>query len=135
MTARHSAMLIPKPTRPQHQSFMPAIVAHDLAFMLGALAPSERQAMATIAESADVFTFENQSWLLVPAPAWLIDTLALFGAECEDREPGLDDEAETDMGVDDMGELDLSDYEADGAGRPNPWPDPGILLPKKPEGG
>ncbi len=39
--------------------------------------------MAAIAESADLLTVEDQSWLLVPAPAWLLDTLATFVAEAE----------------------------------------------------
>ena len=37
--------------------------------------------MATIAESAEVLTVEDESWLLVSAPAWLLDTLAVFGAD------------------------------------------------------
>ncbi len=41
------------------------------------------------------------------APPWLIDTLATFGAEAEDREPGLDDEAETDSGIEDEWEADV----------------------------
>ncbi len=48
--------------------------------------------MAAIAESADLLTVKNQSWLLMPAPAWLLDTLALFGTEAEDRENDLEDE-------------------------------------------
>ena len=48
--------------------------------------------MAAIAESADLLTVKNQSWLLVPAPAWLLDTLAVFGTEAEDRENDLEDE-------------------------------------------
>jgi hypothetical protein len=49
----------------------------------------------------------------------------VFGAEAEDREPGLDDEAETDSGAEDFGENDLSDYEYPGVGfsNPNPWQD------------
>ena len=81
---------------------IPALSDHELAFAVGALAPPERKALAAIAESADLLTVEDQSWLLVPAPAWLLDTLAAFGAEAEDREPGLDDEPETDMGADDL---------------------------------
>ena len=92
---------------------IPALAYHELAFAVGALAPPERKALAVIAESTDLFTVEGKSWLLTPAPPWLIDTLAAVGAEAEDREPGLDDEEETDMGVEDTGELDLSDYEPD----------------------
>ena len=94
-------------------NLIPAIAYAELAFALGALAPPERRAMAEIADTADLFTVDDKSWLLVPASPQLLDTLAAFGAEAEDREPGLDDEAETDMGVEDMGELDLSDYEPD----------------------
>ena len=47
----------------------------------------------------------------LPAPAWLLDTLARFGAECEDREPSLEDEPETDSGIEDEPELDRSDWE------------------------
>ena len=81
MTARRSAMLIPKPTRRQRKSFLPTLSDVGLTLMLGRLAPRERKAMATIAESADLFTVEDKSWLLVPAPPWLIDTLAVFGSE------------------------------------------------------
>ena len=62
---------------------IPALADRELAFAVGALAPPERRAMAAIAESADLLTVEDESWLLVPAPAWLLDTLATFGAECE----------------------------------------------------
>ncbi len=83
MTARRTAMLIPKPTQRRRKPFLPALGDVGLALMLGGLAPPERQAMAAIAESADPLTVEDQSWLLVPAPAWLFDTLATFGAEAE----------------------------------------------------
>ena len=75
--------------------------------MLGGLAPPERQAMAAIAESADLLTVDDASWLLVPAPAWLLDTLAAFGAKAEDREPGLEDEPNGDMEPDDPAEHDV----------------------------
>ncbi len=39
---------------------------------------------------------EDEPWLLVPADASLIDALAAFGAEAEDRELCLEDEEETD---------------------------------------
>lgn len=102
MIANRTAMLIPKPTRRRRKPFLPALDDVGLSLMLGGLAPRERKAMAAIAESADLLTIEDKSWLLVPAPPWLIDTLAVFGAECEDREPGLDDEPETDLGADDL---------------------------------
>ncbi len=86
---------------------IPALAYHELAFAVGALAPPERKALAVIAESTDLFTVEGKSWLLTPAPPWLIDTLAAVGAEAEDREPGLDDEAETDSGIEDFREADV----------------------------
>ena len=113
MTARRTDMRIPKRTRRRRKPFLPALGDVGLALMLGGLAPPERRAMATIAESADLLTVEDKSWLLVPASAWLLDTLAVFGAEAEDCEPSLEDEPETDMGAEDMGELDLSDDEPD----------------------
>ncbi len=111
MTARRTDMLIPKPTRLRRKPFLPALGDVGLALMLGGLAPPERRAMAAIAESADVLTVKNQSWLLVPAPAWLLHTLAVFGAECEDREPSLEDEPETDAGIEDGWEDDRNDEE------------------------
>lgn len=86
---------------------IPALADRELAYALGALAPPERRAMATIAESADLLTVEDKSWLLVPASPWLLDVLSMFGAEAEDREPGLDDEAETDSGIEDEWEADV----------------------------
>ncbi len=56
-----------------------------------------------------MLTVEDESWLLVPAPAWLLDTLAGFGAEAEDREPSLEDEPETDAGIEDGWEDDRDD--------------------------
>ena len=90
-------------------NLIPAIAYAELAFALGALAPRERKALTVIAESTDLIKVGRKTWLLTPAPAWLIDTLAALGAEAEDREPGLDDEEETDMGVEDTGELVLSE--------------------------
>ena len=71
---------------------IPALSDHELAFAVGALAPPEREAMAEIADTADLFTVAGRSWLLVPASPWLLDTLAAFGAKAEDRENDLDDE-------------------------------------------
>ena len=39
---------------------------------------------------------DGKAWLLLRADARLLDTLAAFGAEAEDREPGMDDEEEAD---------------------------------------
>ena len=107
MTARRTDMRIPKRTRRRRKPYLPALGDVGLALMLGGLAPPERRAMTTIAESADLLTVEDESWLLVPAPAWLLHTLAVFGAECEDREPFLEDEPETDSGIEDEWEADV----------------------------
>ena len=52
--------------------------------------------MAEIAETADVLDVEGRSWLLVEASPWLLDILAAFGAETEDRELCMEDEIESD---------------------------------------
>jgi hypothetical protein len=48
--------------------------------------------MARIAETADLIDTPAGQYLLVPADAGLVDTLAAFAAESEDREPDLEDE-------------------------------------------
>ncbi len=75
---------------------MPVLPEAELAFAIGKLAPPERKALAQIVETADVLLVGDRSWLLVPADPRLLDTLAAFGAEAEDREPFMDDEVETD---------------------------------------
>ena len=62
---------------------------------VGAAVMSERRALAQIVETADVLNVDGAVFLLVPALPELIDTLAAFGAEDEDREP--EDEADDDM--------------------------------------
>ena len=86
-------MLIPEGA---FRPFVPVLPEAELAFAIGKLAPPERKALAQIVETADVPLVENRSWLLVPADARLLDTLAAFGAEAEDRELCMEDEVETD---------------------------------------
>ncbi len=77
------------------------------------VAPPERKALAQIVETADVLLVGDRSWLLVPADARLLDTLAAFGAEAEDCEPFMEDEIETDDDTNNDRELDDADLEPD----------------------
>ncbi len=83
-----------KPSR--RRRFIPALPDYELDHLIGRLAPPERRALAQICETADVLTVEQRAWLLVPADTQLLDTLAVFGAEAEDREMDLEDEAQAD---------------------------------------
>ena len=97
--------VLPSPLGPDH--------------LIGKLAPPERKALAQICETADLLTVEQGAWLLVPADARLLDTLAVFGAEAEDREMDLEDEPQADdeppIGgpMDDEREFDDGDLEDD----------------------
>lgn len=71
-----------------------------MAQLIGSLAARERQALTQIAEAADLLMVDERPWLLVPASPWLIDTLAALNAECEDREPCMEDEPSYDDGTD-----------------------------------
>ena len=84
------AMLIPKPSR--RPRFIPALPDYELDHLIGKLAPPERKALAQICETADLLTVDERPWLLVPADPKLLDTLAVFGAEAEDRENDLENE-------------------------------------------
>ena len=88
------ALLIPKPSR--RRRFIPALPDCALNHVVGDLAPPERKALVQICETADLLTVDEQPWLLVPADARLLDTLAVFGAEAEDREMDLEDEPQSD---------------------------------------
>jgi hypothetical protein len=74
---------------------------------LGDLAPNERKALDWIVENADLIRVREAAapYLLVEASPWLLDTLAAFGAESEDRENDLEDEPSEDV------ELDTADDE------------------------
>jgi hypothetical protein len=65
------------------------------------LTPLDSLALREIAENADVLDVAQTAecgrtqatrWLLVPAPMWLIEALAVFEADPEDLEPNQDDE-------------------------------------------
>ena len=61
-------------------------------WFLGRLIPTERKALAAIVECADILTIDGELHLILPARPELLDALAAFGAEGEDREPILEDE-------------------------------------------
>lgn len=88
--ANRAAMLLPKPRL--RSPVIPAMPELALAFAIGKLAPPERRALAWIVETADVLEVEDDTFLLVPVDPLLLDILAAFGAEAEDREPCLEDE-------------------------------------------
>lgn len=95
MSARHTAefrrhALIPKPR--VRQTFVPALPDDYLGSILDRLTPKERQAMRWIVENADMLIVGEETYLIAPVPAKVIDTLAAFEADMEDRENDLEDE-------------------------------------------
>ncbi len=79
----------PDTTKP----FIPSIGATELAWLLAALVPAERKAMAEIADSADILNVDGETWPPVPVTSQeTLDTLAEFASDGEDRENDLDDE-------------------------------------------
>ena len=118
--ARRQHMLLSKPPEGRRTRYIPALPEHQLAGLIGGLAPDERKALDWIVETADLLIVADRKWFLVPAPELLIDLMATFGAEFADCEWALEDEEETDLdGFDqegdplDQGELDDSDMEAE----------------------
>ena len=89
-TERH--FLIRKPRR--RTPIIPPLPEDELAWLAGELGPGERQAMRHIAANADILTVDDQLWLLVPVGQHpeLLDVLAAFEADGEDRENDLEDE-------------------------------------------
>ncbi len=85
-------MLCPKP-RDRSQS-MPPLPEEALAWLIGRAIPSERKALAQIVETADLVMIDGEPWLVIPALGQLLDRLAAFQAEAEDREPDVDTEGE-----------------------------------------
>ena len=96
---------------PTTNPYIPSVGATELAWLLDPLIPAERKAMAELVETAEVLIVDGEMWLLAPVISQhMLDTLAAFASEGEDRENGLDDEIEED--------LDTSDYEPDVEGEP-----------------
>ena len=71
---------------------IPAIADCHLHWITRDLGPAERKALRMICETADLVIVDDQLHLIVPALDGLMDTLAAFEAEAEDRENDLEDE-------------------------------------------
>ena len=111
-------MLIPKGKH--REKPFPAVPEHCLPWLAGRLAPIERKALQLICETADlVVVDEGHGYLIVPVTGILIDILAAFEAEGEDRENDLEDEPMPDDepsigdGRHNECELDEADLEPD----------------------
>jgi hypothetical protein len=84
----------------------------ELAGMMAALVRDDVKALHWIAENSDIIIAADRTWLLTPAPRWLLDVLAAVGANLDDRERDSDRENEhdddghdeTDLCADDCGE-------------------------------
>ena len=87
-------MLLPKGR--YTETSIPAIADHELPWLAGKLGPAERRALRMICETADLVIVEDQLHLIVPALDDLVDILAAFEAEGEDRENDLEDEPQPD---------------------------------------
>lgn len=91
--AKRSAMLRPKPVEHYRRIDLPAIGDLWLASALGRLAPDERKALDWIVNHADVVAVDGEPVaLVVEVDQRILDVLATFGAEVEDRECVTDDE-------------------------------------------
>ena len=93
---RDRHFLIPKP---RCTDTIPALPDGKLAWLAGQLGPEERRAMRYICLTADVLEVDDAAYLLVPVDRdhRLVDALAAFKAEGEDRENDLDDEPDEGM--------------------------------------
>ena len=89
-----NAMLLPKGRYTEKP--IPAIADHRLQWLAGKLGPAERRALRMIVETADLALIGDDLHLIVPVFGDLIDTLAAFEAEGEDRENDLCDEPHPD---------------------------------------
>ena len=77
---------------------IPAVPTDRLPWVLAPLIPEERQAMAHICENASILDAGDteHTYLIVPVTPTVLDTLAAFGADGEDCENDLEDEAQPD---------------------------------------
>ncbi len=118
---RRSDMGLPKPRI--RRAIIPPLAHHELSWLAGELGPPERLALRHIVETADLLDVGDSGvWLLVPTTAALLDALAAFEVEAEDRENDIEDEPQDDDDdtVNDNafdtagGWPDTDDYEDDG---------------------
>ena len=117
---RRSDMGLPKPCIPR--AIIPPLAHHELSWLAGELGPPERLALRHIVETADLLDVgDSGTWLLVPTTTALLDALAAFEVEGEDRENDIEDEPQSDDEPSIGGsttedrELDECDHEPDGA--------------------
>ena len=89
-----SGMLLPKGR--YTETSIPAVSDVQLHWLTRKLGPAERRALRMIVETADLVIVDDRPHLIVPALDDLIDTLAAFEAEGEDRENDLEDEPQPD---------------------------------------
>lgn len=94
--AARKHFLCPKPRPGLRTKFLPAVADWQLLGMSLRLTPPEQRAMAQICQTADLLQTEAGAFLLVPCDAKLLDTLAAFDAQGEDRENDLEDEPDHD---------------------------------------
>ncbi len=92
---RRSNMGLPKPRI--RRAIIPPLAHHELSWLAGELGPPERLALRHICETADLLDVGDSGvWLLVPTTAALLDALAAFEVEAEDRENDIEDEPQSD---------------------------------------
>ena len=115
------AVALPKP-----RGALSAMHDYEMGRLVGRPKPTplELRLLEHIATNADLLDVPRETqparrkdpdgWLLVPAPQWLIDALAEFGAESEDDEVDEDREADFDNEESDPDGGDDCDREADG---------------------
>ena len=121
---------MPSNTGKRRASFIPSLPEGDLAFIIGHAAPDDRKALAQIVETSDMIRLDDgREFLLTPATPALVDRLAAFNAEAEDREWQEEDDVEVDNDSDSDNAWDGVDsntgYAQDGEiepvdGRPSP---------------
>ncbi len=106
-----SAMLLPKPRRRRGQVDIPTMGEWQLSRFFADLTPAERHLLRWIADNADLIEVDGgPDHLLVPMPRQMLDQLAEFEADREDREPAMEDE-DGDPGEEDDPPEDEGDRE------------------------
>lgn len=125
-----SRLMFPKLRGSKRHNLIPVLPREALGFIIGNAAPDERKALAQIVETSDMIRLDDgREFLLTPATPALVDRLAAFNAEGEDREWQEEDDVEVDDDSDSDNAWDGVDsntgYAQDGEiepvdGRPSP---------------